>query len=393
MLVELVNEPRPYSWGDTGSIAAWRSVPPGGEPQAELWWGTHPGSPARVVGASPTERIFLSEWLEAAGHSGALPYLVKLLAAARPLSLQVHPTKAQAKKGFALEDAAGVSLDSRQRNYTDTSDKPELIIAWSESFEALVGFQDLATMEQTLNSIESLVADVSLTAGLRDAVEGGGESAILWLLRDSDAHRVLASALTEALAGAITETAREDESPTGSLARVWELVVPHFPGDPGILVASFLNYVALAQGEGVFVPAGIIHAYLKGFGLETMAPSDNVLRGGLSDKHIDREEISAIVVKETTPAELFVPRDVSPGLQESAPPGAPFRILHATDGVESLGVQGSGPCVVIVESGSHTLQDGDQNCALHQGLAYAWLPEAATASLRGAGSVFVVVPA
>ena len=172
MLVELVNTPRPYAWGDVSMLASWQSRPKAESPEAELWLGTHTGSEAHVRVPSGHEEL-LSSFLESHGYPRELPFLVKVLAAATPLSLQVHPTLEQAKQGFAAEEALGVERYSPNRNYKDESDKPEVLIAWSEEFEALVGFQESDAIAATLDELDILLSSPYSTEFLRRALRSG----------------------------------------------------------------------------------------------------------------------------------------------------------------------------------------------------------------------------
>src|SRR5690606_495404 len=171
-LFRITNDPRPYAWGSRTAIAELRGVEPSGEPEAELWLGTHPGSPARVVGADAT----LTEAIAAEGGEN-LPFLLKLLAAASPLSLQAHPTAEQAQRGYDREEAAGIPVDAPHRNYRDRSPKPEVILAVSERFEALCGFRDPVESSAAIReladgdpSLEDLAARVE-RGPLRDVFE------------------------------------------------------------------------------------------------------------------------------------------------------------------------------------------------------------------------------
>lgn len=241
MLVELTNAPRPYSWGDRESLSTWQRRPTAEQPEAELWLGTHTGSEASVV--TPSGEQLLSRFLAEQDLSPELPFLVKVLAAAKPLSIQVHPTQEQARTGFASEELAGIDLSSPQRNYKDTSDKPEVMVAWSDQFEALVGFQDRQGMESTLRAMESLLGSSGPTRPLWDALDQGVDSAIEWLMTRESESAELAQVITEAFAH------RAGASGTEPVWQTWASVIPHYPGDSGIAVASFLNLLTLRKGR------------------------------------------------------------------------------------------------------------------------------------------------
>jgi mannose-6-phosphate isomerase len=391
MLVELTNTPRPYPWGDLSSIALWQGRTPSGQPEAELWLGTHPGSESQVIWDGGAQ-IPLSTWLERAGQPASLPFLVKILAAAMPLSIQVHPSSSQAREGFDRESAAGLSVDDPARNYRDTSDKPEIMIAWSERFEALVGFQSHAEMIDTLGLIEAVVGESDASQSLRNELKRGVSSGVDWLLSGSASVTALAQAITAVLSKA--DGLDHPRLARHSLRRVWELVGPHFPGDPGLAVASFLNHISLARGEAVFIPAGIVHAYLEGFGLEVMAPSDNVLRGGLTTKHVDVDELAAIVVKDSFAKGRCVPDSGTAGVHQFSPVHVPFVVDHLFGGSDSVNLVAEGPSVVVVESGEFHIANGPDRVVVREGHAYCFLPEGShPASISGTGSAFVVASA
>lgn len=384
MLVELSNTPRPYEWGDSHSLATWQGRPLASGPEAELWLGTHPGSEAQVVPSGPGKTPEpLSLWLAQQGLAPQLPFLTKLLAADKPLSIQVHPTKAQAKAGFAREEVAGVARDAPERNYRDSSDKPEVLLAWSDYFDALVGFHTADDASLTLEAIATLVGDTESVAPAREALSGGIEGLVGWLFSGDKTVEHLAGAITEAFGKQATINA-----PSG-LELTWNAVIPVFPGDSGIVAASFMNFVRLKKGEALFVPAGIVHAYLAGFGLEVMAPSDNVLRGGLTPKHIDLTELAAVVEPIAFTGARLMAEPTGIGLEEFAPPGAPFSILHVMGGSEQL-LSVSGPSIVVGHTGTSTLTDGTTTYDITEGRAYIWLPESRVATLSGNGSVYVV---
>jgi mannose-6-phosphate isomerase len=380
MFHELLNQPRPYAWGDSFSIAHWQGRTPSGQPEAELWWGTHPGSEAQVL-LETGQSVSLSSWLGENNKPVELPFLVKLLAADKPLSIQVHPSKAQAESGFAKENLRGTALDSPSRNYRDDSDKPEIMIAWSEEFHALVGFQNPENAAHTLATIQQALSNPVITAPLEQAVAGGSGSLASWLFSGEREVVDLAVALEHAWStnGSFSESAPE----------VWRRVASHYPGDPGLLAALFLNHVILKRGQALFVPAGIPHAYLEGFGLEVMAPSDNVLRGGLTPKHVDRAELLAIL--HTDPVDQAVVKQLAivPQGERFAPAGVSFEVMRFSGNDLVIPILSARAVVVVVESGE--FHSGDElDPALVAGKAYIGLGSENPPSLTGSGSVFVV---
>jgi len=384
MLVELSNTPRPYEWGDSHSLATWQGRPLASGPEAELWLGTHPGSEARVMPSGPGNTPEpLGTWLTQQGCAPELPFLTKLLAARKPLSIQVHPTKAQATAGFVREEGAGIARDAPERNYRDSSDKPEVLIAWSDHFDALVGFQTPVDAAHTLEAIATLVGDTESVAPVREALSRGIKGLVGWLFSGDKAVKGLAVAMTEAF------QARSTLGSSLELDHTWNAVIPEFPGDPGIVAASFMNFVRLQKGEALCVPAGIVHAYLAGFGLEVMAPSDNVLRGGLSPKHIDLRELLAVVEPISFTAVQLKAEPIGAAGQEFAAPGAPFSIVHVM-GASEQPLSVHGPSIVVGHTGTATLTEATSTYDITEGRAYIWLPASRAARLSGPGSVYVV---
>lgn len=264
-MIRLTGAPQHYAWGSESAIPFAIGLEPDGRPWAELWWGTHPGG--RTL--ADTDRGGLIPLVDVAGR---LPYLVKLLAAAEPLSLQAHPTAEQAALGFAREERLGVPPTAPQRVYRDPYPKPELIIAITP-FSALCGFRPAHILIPELRAAGGdQIADRIETSGMRAAIE--------WILR---------------------------ERPDIALDHpVFRLLAPSYPGDPGALVATMLHSVHLEPGEALFLDAGVLHMYLHGVGLEVMGASDNVMRGGLTVKHVDVDEL--LVVLDTDASEPTVLR-------------------------------------------------------------------------------------
>jgi mannose-6-phosphate isomerase len=316
MFVEITNEPRDYAWGSTTLIPDFLGVAPDGRPQAEIWYGTHPGSPARVAGREGDLRDVVGE----------LPFLLKILAAGSPLSLQVHPTTAQAQAGFARENAAGIPIDAPHRTYKDPFAKPEMIYALSDEFRALSAFRPVAATRRMLDAV-----DPGLLADLRD---------------DGDLRTVVARLLTTDVGAEVDAIVELAATAPGEEWATVRLLAAHYPGDPGIAVSLLLHTVVLARGEALYLPAGNMHAYLSGLGVEVMGPSDNVLRCGLTPKHIDTAELLEVV--DFTP--VVDPRlrpTVDDGRTTRFEPGAGWQL-------EVLGggpLVDDGPSVVLVLDG------------------------------------------
>ncbi|MFC4495943.1 mannose-6-phosphate isomerase, class I [Streptomyces ovatisporus] len=348
----LTNTVRPYAWGSTTAIPEFLGAAPTGEPQAELWMGAHPGAPSHVdrgSGAQP-----LSALIEAdpegelgpdavAAFGPRLPFLLKLLAAASPLSLQVHPDLGQAREGFADEESRGVPLEAGHRNYKDSQHKPELICALTP-FEGLCGFRAAAEAADLLAALD--------VDGLKPYVD------VLRASPESDALReVLTAVLTadrEEMSRTVAEAARAAKHLSAGARRETGATVPaegsttgagayeldaearayaayasladHYPGDPGVIAAMLLNHVRLQPGEALYLGAGVPHAYLEGLGVEIMANSDNVLRCGLTPKHVDVPELLRIVRFEPGDPGVLRPDTGADGEQRYEVPTREFRL-------------------------------------------------------------------
>ncbi len=281
---------RHYAWGSRTALPELLGVAPDGEPAAELWFGAHSDDPSpapehgstldALIAAEP-QRLLGAATVDRFGPR--LPFLLKVLAVETALSMQVHPTIEQARAGFAAEDAAGIPRDAPERNYRDANHKPELICALTP-FEALCGFRPVEDTRRLLDAW----AVPELTP-VRDLLAGpdGLRSAFTYLITLTDPKPV-----AEAVA-ARAATVPDDDEWAGP-ARAVLVAAGDFPGDVGAALAVLLNYVRLEPGQAIFLAAGNVHCYLRGMGVEIMANSDNVLRCGLTPKHVDVDELLKI---------------------------------------------------------------------------------------------------
>ncbi len=271
----VVGEAQHYAWGDPEAIPRLLGEPATGQPFAELWFGTHPAAPSRLESGESL-----------ADYGGSLAFLVKLLAARHSLSIQVHPSADDAVSGYRSENALGITLESPQRIYRDPYAKPEMLCALTH-FEALCG---IAPTEEIVVLLKRLGP---AAAGLLDIVagQGGVRSAIEYLLRQRPAIDDLIAAADPHL-----------DPRFGWMLRLSQ----QHPGDPAAAMALLLNHVALNPGQAIFLGPGNLHAYLHGFGLEILASSDNVVRCGLTSKHVDVDEV--LRVADLTPLhDVLVP--------------------------------------------------------------------------------------
>ncbi|MET8983685.1 mannose-6-phosphate isomerase, class I [Streptomyces sp. NPDC004539] len=374
----LDNTVRPYAWGSRTAIPHLLGVEPTGEPQAEMWLGAHPGAPSRTARGTLVELIDAhpeSELGEAAvaKFGPRLPFLLKLLAAGAPLSLQVHPNLRQAKEGYDDEEARGIPLDAPQRNYKDANHKPELICALTE-FDGLCGFR---APEESAALLEGLGVD-----SLKPYAD---------LLRAHPEDAALREVLTAVLGADRAEMTRTVTEATAACARLGGAYTPyaeiarHYPGDPGVIAAMLLNHVRLQPGEALFLGAGIPHAYLNGLGVEIMANSDNVLRCGLTPKHVDVPELLRIVRFEATGPGVLRPEASPDGEEVYDTPIDEFRLSRYVlpEGTSVHDLTRSAPQILLCTAG--TVRAGEHELAPGQSVFVAADEKA---EVSGVGTLF-----
>ncbi|WP_308468149.1 type I phosphomannose isomerase catalytic subunit [Rathayibacter soli] len=508
MFVRIDNTPRDYAWGSKTAIAQLLGRPASGGPEAELWLGAHPGSPSRIVDPSLTGGATnLAEWVardpraalggadargaaDAAGAAGArgadargagsavgadaprLTFLLKLLAAAGPLSLQAHPSSVQAAEGYARENAAGVPLDSPVRNYKDPFHKPELVFALSERFEALCGFRPLADSIADLDRLiaaasEALQPTDALTAfRARLAVQTDApqvlRSVVAWLLgsgagvagaagvggvgvsaagvsaagvgaagagatgADAEAGAAEASraggavaagaglgsgtapnvsALVAQVVDAAARVVATAVSPAAGAPTPSDDLLPFatvgvlasaYPGDPGIVLSLLLNRVSLKQGEALYLPAGNIHAYLNGLAVELMSASDNVLRGGLTPKHIDVPELLSVLHFAPRAVPYLRPELHGDDIEIFRPDVPDFQLVRVALGTDAddpetteSRVALNGPAIVLCTDGGLRLRGALGEVTLRRGEAAYVTPDEASVTIVGDGTLFI----
>ena len=400
MLLPLTNTPRDYAWGSTTAIAALQGRVGSGLPEAELWLGAHSGSPAVVDGG-----LTLDAWL--AARDQTLPYLLKVLAAATPLSLQAHPSLAQAAEGFARENALGIPVDAAHRNYRDDQHKPELIVALSDRFAALCGFRPLEATRRLLAGLQiptdAAAAAVAQLAGiLRDV----GDSSDLSTGSDLDAEALrravrwlLAEAGPDVIAGlavAIADSAAEHVSAQGEFAQALanaQMLAARYPGDPGVSVALLMNFVELRAGEALYLPAGNMHAYMSGLGIELMAASDNVLRGGLTPKHIDVEELLHVLDTHTLAQPLLAPvAGARPEIEVFAPGTREFELLRVRAQGDAVPVSLRGIAIAIATLGELRVEGSFGVSSLRPGESLLITADEHEVRVSGPGELFIAQP-
>ena len=402
MFVGIINTPRPYAWGSTTAIAQLLGHAASGGPEAELWLGAHPGSPSVILDPTQTGGAAdLAEWIAADPEttlgrfaaSGRLPFLLKVLAAASPLSLQAHPTVEQARAGFDRENELGIARDAPERNYKDAFPKPELIYALSPAFDALCGFRPLDEVRALLRALidASLGMEDPQPQPLEDLLDSlsGSDVAlpetVEWVIGRRTGVATLVSLVT-------TLASRGVSGYDAEMATVSSLAV-EYPGDPGIVISLLLNRVSLAAGEALYLPAGNIHAYLSGLGIELMSASDNVLRGGLTPKHIDVPELLSVL--DFTPVEVPYLHATSPseGVAAFRPDGADFELLRIDGMFLDASVALTGPAIALCISGEVSISGAASSSSLALGDAVYITPDEAGLRFTGSGTVFVATTA
>lgn len=387
MAVLLLNNPvRSYAWGSPTVLAEILGREPSGEPEAELWVGAHPDSPSTVAGDGRTLDQYIADDPEATlgpavlrRFGPKLPFLLKILAVERPLSIQTHPTIAQAVEGYAAEDTAGIPRDSPLRSYRDRNHKPEMVVALTE-FEALLGFDDPATVAATLEQSDE--PDLAGAAAVLRAEDGLANLVRRWLsLPDGEAERIVAALTAEA-------SARGHDARFALVHRLSQA----YPMDRGLLLALLMRHVRLTPGEAAFVPAGVPHAYLSGVAVEPQASSDNTLRAGLTAKHVDTAEVMRLLRYEPGGAALITP--VPDGAAEVYPVASVEEFLLSRVPLTGDGVLVPGPRLVLVVDGAAELTaPSAAPLPLRRGQAGFVPASDTTAALTGDGVAFTLTTA
>lgn len=306
--LKMRNTIQPYAWGSRSAIAALLGLTtPTIEPQAELWMGAHPKAPSQVFWKDawrPLPEILETHAKEITGprsvekYGRNLPFLFKVLAAETPLSIQAHPDKLQAKAGYDRENKLKIPLSAAHRNYRDDNHKPECLCALTH-FWALCGFRPIP---EIIRLMEKMVpSDFGyLISGLKEERNSIGLKAFFTQLT------TLAPLQRKALVNQVVVQARKEDASQPEIK--WLLTLHmHYPEDIGVLSPFFLNLIEIAPGRAIFLKAGILHAYLHGTGVELMANSDNVLRGGLTPKHIDVQALMQVLDFEDGPIQVQTP--------------------------------------------------------------------------------------
>jgi mannose-6-phosphate isomerase len=362
---------RPYPWGTRTAIAELQGRPvPAPGPEAELWMGAHPSAPSglyrpsappvtldAVIDGDP-ERELGAEY--AARFGGRLPFLLKVLSAEKALSIQVHPSRAQAEAGYAAENARGLAADDPARNYVDDWPKPELLYALTP-FEVAAGLRTPADASALLRALQ--VDELEpLAAALAGAVgEDALGAALASVLEWPEPRPLVASVVA-----ACQRLAASDSPFADACAAALRVAADH-PGDVGVVALLLMRHEVLQPGQAVFMPAGGLHAYLHGTGIELLANSDNVVRSGLTGKHIDVPELLRLL-DPAVAVPVLSPRLLAPGLSTFDTLAPEFRLYlldvaasaraPASPGpaTPALALPGTGPSILLCLDGTCTLR-------------------------------------
>ena len=408
----LSNPVRDYAWGSTKRLSEFLHRAPSGGPEAELWIGAHEGDPSLLPDGRGLDRGIAEDPVAMLGervhqdHGARLPFLMKVLAVNEPLSLQVHPDSERARIGFGREQRAGVPLDAPHRSYKDPWHKPELIYALSR-FEGMAGFRDVQRTCGILSLLQRPWSD-EMCARLSEGNAQQSLRAVVGelLAMDADDVRGLLADLVVAVSDAAVAGHRQEQVSSPRRARAFDegalvrreavrvfdqfpALVERYPDDPGVLVTLLLNHVVLAPGEAMFVGAGVVHAYVAGFGVEIMAASDNVLRAGLTPKHRDVSQLMAVTDFTPIPAPRWDHVALGGGtVARFEPPVSDFDLTVGP--ADRVALPSDGPALVLGLADGCTATSGSSTIAVPRGTSLFVPPGALVqTSLAGSGTVAV----
>lgn len=388
----LLHDPvQTYAWGAADGLARVVGSEPSGGPEAELWVGTHPAAPsvvaddpegrtlAEVIAADPVR--WLGRDLADAGHT-ALPFLLKVLAIGAPLSLQAHPSAEQAADGFAREEAEGLALDHPERTYRDDGAKPEALVAIDPTW-ALCGFREPVEAANLLAGL-----GVEAFDPLLGVLAGNGPDALrtvlAWLLGLDPGSRA-------AVAEAVVESVRRHRSDDPADPRTWvRRLAAAFPGDPTAVAPLLLRLVHLEPGEAVHLPAGNLHAYLSGVGVEIMAASDNVLRGGLTPKHVDVDELLRVLRFEPGVPPAPARTEVGPGLAayDAGETAFALAVVDPSSAGGPITIEPTAPSLLLATGGPVDVAGADGGVTVDGGDAAFVPPGGGPITVTGSGRLW-----
>lgn len=392
-LFSLDNPIQNYAWGSYQTLAKMRGVPaPTGQPEAELWVGAHSSAPsiAQVDGSSQPLDALVSQqpdrFLNPSRRSDTFPFLFKILAIESPLSIQVHPTDEQAQLGFEDENARGIALDDPARNYKDRFSKPETVIALT-NMRILTGVREFSELSYIAQEFE-----LTWLAQLLDEVKTPKEllAAIIRL-----PQQVAGQALEQTRQAALKFTEQQgqvpgQESVLAGVAELVQLVDSKYPGDRGLLVALVMNLIYLAPGESAYTPDGQVHAYVSGTAIELMNPSDNVMRAGLTPKHIDEEELIKILGEAQSAPSIQRPQPSSDRALEYSMWDERLSVTYlALEEGQEVKLPLAGLATVLCTSGKLQVSSTEQTFELTGTQSLMYVGEPTDLKVQGAGELYI----
>jgi mannose-6-phosphate isomerase len=384
---------QPYAWGSNTVIAELQGRPaPTAKPEAELWMGAHPSAPSGVerAGARTTlDAVIAADPAgelgprSAARFGGRLPFLLKVLAAEQALSIQVHPSREQAEAGYLAENERGLAPGDKSRNYVDDWPKPEILCALTP-FEILAGMRSTADAAALLRALA--VSELApLAAALASTPDQAALSvALATILTWPAAGR---GALVGDVVAACERIAARGGEYAAACAATARLAGEH-QGDLGIVASLLLRHAVLRPGDAVFLPAGGLHAYLHGAGVELLANSDNVVRAGLTAKHVDVPEL----LKLTDPAvdvPVIEPRPLGGGVSVYDSPAPEFRLYRAELGPGEVTLPGGGARIVLCVDGAGTLRASSGTLKVARGESCYLSAADGAVAVSGPGTAFI----
>ncbi len=399
-IYRLKNSIQKYDWGSPTALPLLLGMEnPTGEPWAELWMGAHPKAPSLAVdpetgSEEPLDRLIAGDpsrilGVTTAGRfGGSLPFLLKILSASRPLSIQAHPSKRKAEHGFAQEELKGIPIDAPERNYKDANHKPETVVALTE-FEGLCGFRRI---DDILENIRLLAPDrLERYAGRLARDPGKMELSVFFYTVIAMADDAKAELLRFARERSEAIVAAEPNgSPVGRMFS-WVLkLMDAYPGDVGALAPLILNLFKLEPGQALNLSAGEAHAYLCGTAVEIMANSDNVLRGGLTSKHMDVPEFISSLNFDIVAVEAMEAGAPVDGFSPYLYDVPDYAIAKAVvDGELNAPRRVPGPEILLCTEGSLRIVGADGSTApLARGSSVFVTADEGDYSLSGSGTVF-----
>lgn len=387
-----------HDWGSVNLIPAFIGATIDGAPWAEQWFGAHPLGPSILAGADAganagdLAQLIQSDPGATLGTStrymfgDQLPYLVKFIAPRKALSLQVHPGRALAAQGFAEESRRMLPTDSALRNFQDATHKPEMLYALTQ-FEALVGFGVRRQMRDRLEGLEGTLAG-RLSRRLLLAAGRGVKPVVSWILDPEDGPT---SQQVAEFAASCDARLKAGSSPEPAIDATITRLQADFPGEAGIVLCFLMNHIQLNAGEALFVPTGTIHSYQSGLGLEVMANSDNVIRAGLTPKHIDTQLFLDSSTFDGVPPTRIAPEHPRVGINLFRSPVEDFELSVATPSTfgcaNPLPIPGTGPRILVGLDQEVTATTRAGSLIISKGQAVFVGDEDGPLILEGAGSL------